>query len=435
MQHSLLCVAARLTDDELLLRVQLLAREERDATVELVAHLVELDTRRLYLAQGYGSLFSYCTEVLRLAEHAAYNRIEAARATRKFPRILDRLTAGTVNLSTLRLLAPHLTPDNHLRVLDEAARKSKREVEALVARLAPRPDVKSSVRKLPSPRLLSQAQAVAAVASPADVIGHEDVTLTYVALDPAAPATFPPVTLASVTGAPVTGAFVTGVGATGSAGDGTAFPSGALAVAPPVADRALIEPLSPERYRVQFTVGRETLENLRRAQALLRREVPDGDPGAIFDRAVKLLLDDVARRKFAATSKPRPARAPAAGSRRIPARVKRAVWLRDVGQCAFVARSGHRCRERSFLEFHHVHPYAIGGEATVANLSLRCRAHNVHETDRVFGRTTSLGVDGARPETHPDDRVNNSPRGESKWRREVAGDRPRVRTGPAAGGP
>ena len=150
----------------------------------------------------------------------------------------------------------------------------------------------------------------------------------------------------------------------------------------------MVVPLSPERYRVQFTVGRETHENLRRAQELLRREIPDGDPGAIFDRALKLLLEDVARRKFAATSKPRPVPAAAAGSRHIPAHVKRAVWLRDAGQCAFVARSGRRCRERAFLEFHHVDPYAIGGEATVVNLSLRCRAHNVHEADRVFGFTS-----------------------------------------------
>jgi hypothetical protein len=146
---------------------------------------------------------------------------------------------------------------------------------------------------------------------------------------------------------------------------------------------------------VQFTVGRETHENLRRAQDLLRREIPDGDPGQIFDRALKLLLEDIARKKLAATSKPRPKRRTAERSRHIPAHAKRVVWLRDGGQCAFVARGGRRCRERALLEFHHVDPYAIGGEATVANLSLRCRAHNIHEAERVFGRlapTTAASV-------------------------------------------
>jgi len=345
MQDTLFGIAARLTDDELLSRVRILATREREATVELVAHLAELDTRRLHLAQGYGSLFSYCTEVLRLAEHAAYNRIEAARASRRFPVVLDRLADGSLNLSTVRLLAPHLTSENHQRVLDEAARKSKREVEALVARLAPVAGVSASLRKLPSPRLLAKAPTATAVEAGAQVSILLDSPVSRQALSP--------------------GPQVVSLTARST--------------------RPLVAPLSPERYRVQFTVGPETHANLRRAQELLRREIPDGDPATIFDRALKLLLEDIARKKLAATSKPRPERPTAEGSRHIPARVKRAVWLRDGGQCAFVARSGRRCRERVILEFHHVDPYAIGGEATAANLSLRCRAHNVHEAERLFG--------------------------------------------------
>ena len=151
MQNSLLAVAARLSDADLLHRVVVLAGREREATVELVAHLAELDARRLYLGEGFGSLFSYCTGALRLAEHAAYNRIEAARASRRFPAILDLLADGSLNLSTVRLLAPHMRPDNFESLVSMAKGKSKRDVEALVARLAPRPDVAASVRKLPAP--------------------------------------------------------------------------------------------------------------------------------------------------------------------------------------------------------------------------------------------------------------------------------------------
>ena len=55
--------------------------------------------------------------------------------------------------------------------------------------------------------------------------------------------------------------------------------------------------------------------------------------------------------------------------------VKHAVWKRDGGQCTYVGENGHRCTSRKFLEFHHVVPYAMGGEATVENIQLRCRAH------------------------------------------------------------
>ena len=74
---------------------------------------------------------------------------------------------------------------------------------------------------------------------------------------------------------------------------------------------------------------------------------------------------------------------------RIPPRPRerRARGLeRDGGQCAFVAKNGRRCTERSYIEFHHANePYALGGEATVENISLRCRAHNVYESELIFG--------------------------------------------------
>lgn len=65
--------------------------------------------------------------------------------------------------------------------------------------------------------------------------------------------------------------------------------------------------------------------------------------------------------------------------------MKRAVWLRDRGQCAFVATTGLRCAEHTFLELHHVQPYALKGPATAANIALRCRRHNQYEAEVVFG--------------------------------------------------
>jgi hypothetical protein len=81
-------------DAELIACVTQLASAERHATAQLVAALAELDSRRLYLGQGCSSLFTYCTQVLHLSEHAAYGRIEAVRAARRFPDILDRLATA-----------------------------------------------------------------------------------------------------------------------------------------------------------------------------------------------------------------------------------------------------------------------------------------------------------------------------------------------------
>ena len=318
---------ARLSDAGLLVEVTRLIAIERHATVRLIAALAELDARRLYLGQGCSSLFTYCTQVLHLSEHAAYGRIEAARLARKFPVILERLTDGSVTLTSVGLLAPHLTTDNHMALLEAVRHKSKRDVEHIVAALSPQPDVPSRVRKLPSPN--PQELAIVSVRS----------------AEPQRPA-----------------------------------PKSVV----PQSVRPAVVPLAPERYKVQFTVARETYEKLRRVQDLLRHTIPSGDPSAVFDRALTLLLHDLERTKLAATSRPRAARASKPASRRIPAALRREVWKRDGGRCAFVGTSG-RCSETGFLEFHHVVPYADGGEASVANIELRCRAHNAYEAEQHFG--------------------------------------------------
>lgn len=322
---------AVLSDDRLLAEVKRLAAAEHRATAALIRSLMELDARRLYLGEGCSSLFTYCTQVLHLAEGAAYNRIEAARAARRFPLIIAALEDSSVTLTAVRLLAPHLTPANHQGVLAAACHKSKRDIERLVSTLMPKPAVPSMVRKLPEPRVSAAASSTAARPPTPHVPATEPITLT-----------------------------------------------------PSPAPRATIAPLAPERYKVQFTISRETHETLCRVQALLQHTIPGGDPAAIFGRALTALLRELERQRCAATTSPRTSRAMTDGSRSIPAAVRREVWRRDDGRCAFVGRKG-RCTERGFLEFHHVQPYAAGGAATSDNIQLRCRSHNAYEASLFFG--------------------------------------------------
>ncbi len=349
MKTNILVSAAALSDRDLLARLEALAVKEREASVDLVAHLAELDSRpALYAAQGYGSLFSYCTQALRLSEDAACTRIEAARACRRFPLILELLASGSLSLTSVRLLGRHLTAENHQSVLGKARNRTRREIEALVAELAPRPDIPSAVRKLPCPKIASPLSTPPSVGA---ALAIEQVTP-----DPQVKTSVPSAT-----------------------------------------PRPIVQASAPERYLVRFTIGPETHEKLRRLQALLRREIPDGDPGAIFDRALTVLLEKVEKTKLGAAAKPRSnrlirpetdkIRRPPVTSRHVPQQVKRAVWKRDGGQCALVSPTGHRCTERTFLEFHHIQPYALQGPATVDNISLRCWRHNQYEAELIFGNT------------------------------------------------
>jgi hypothetical protein len=175
---------------------------------------------------------------------------------------------------------------------------------------------------------------------------------------------------------------------------------------------------------VQFTASAETYAKLRLAQDLLRHQIPDGDLGTIVDRALTALLADLAKKKFAATDRPRKGRGTAPGSRHIPAEVTRTVWLRDGGRCAFVGAKARRCAEQGCLEFHHVAPYAAGGKSTADTIQLRCRAHNGYEAERYVGRRTPSGVEGARA---PDLPSTEQPR-----RRSGLGITAATRTGPSA---
>jgi hypothetical protein len=147
--------------------------------------------------------------------------------------------------------------------------------------------------------------------------------------------------------------------------------------------RATVAPLSADTYKLQVTISATTHDKLRRVRDLLRHSIPTGDVTEILDRALTLLLQDLERRRCATVARPREPVAGKAHGRHIPAAVKREVWRRDEGRCAF-ASGCRRCTDTAFLEFHHVVAYADGGAATVANIELRCRAHNQYEAAVLF---------------------------------------------------
>jgi 5-methylcytosine-specific restriction endonuclease McrA len=127
-----------LGDADLVAEVGRRAGCERQATADLIRALIEFDRRRLYLGEGYSSLFAYCTSVLHYSEHGAFNRIEVARAAARWPQLLACLEDGSLHLAGARLLAPHLTAENIDMALEAARHKSKREIEEVAAGLARR---------------------------------------------------------------------------------------------------------------------------------------------------------------------------------------------------------------------------------------------------------------------------------------------------------
>jgi hypothetical protein len=330
-----------MNDDDLLACTRELVGHSCDVEAELLLYLGEIDERKLFAERAFPSMAAFCIKELGFSEGAAYNRIGVARAARHLPAILDALRSGAVHLAGLRVLVPHLGEDNHERLLAEAAGKSKREIEEIAARLAPKPNVPDSMRKLPARPAPSLFEPLAGSEPPS------------------------PDRIASMSPPPP--------------------------VAPAVREerRPVITPLSEDTFRIQFTAPRALRDKLRQAQDLLRHRIRSGELAAVIETALDVLIDKVKKERFAVGRRPRKQSAPVptvSGSRHIPDAIKRAVYERAEGRCEFVDESGRRCIEMGALEFDHIDGFARTHIHSVDSIRVTCRGHNLHAAEQLYGR-------------------------------------------------
>ena len=246
-----LAAVARLGDVELVAGLCRLASEDRALTARLLLHLAEVDARGLFREQAFSSMFEYAVEALHMSPDEAYVRLRAAKLAREFPLVLSLLARNELHLSAIKLLAPHLTQENHAELLERARCKSKRAVELIVAELAPKPDVPSVVRKLPATRAPEAApEQTAAEIAPAQPSAREFRLETAV---------------------------------------------------------QVTTPLSPGRYKVLFTATQALHDKLQLLKDLMRHKIPDGELSAIIERAADLLIEQQMKQRFGLTKKESPA--------------------------------------------------------------------------------------------------------------------------------
>ncbi len=301
----------------------------------IIAHLAEVETRKLHLMDGGESLFDYCQTRLRLSASEAFHRITAARIARKFPIVFRMIEERKLHLTAVCLLRDYLTQENHHDLLQAASGKTKWQVQELLARRFPRPDVESRIRRLPTPR----ASGVGAPSRSVPTSGNSHAPgLSGLSERPPCPVEIP------------------------------------IPAAKPSAN-AVVEPLSEARYRIQLNATSALREKLERLRALISHANPSGDIAVVIEHALDLALEKVEKRRFARTDKPALARsislqvkrrrralrrdaahegAIVAVERRdhIPNAIRREVAARDGLRCTYRSPDGHRCPGRAFLQIH-----------------------------------------------------------------------------------
>lgn len=313
------------SENEVIVALKVAVADERRSMRAVLSNLAELDARRLFVGRGFPSAFIYCTRELKYGEGAAYKRVQAARAVRSFPKLLDMLEEGLLPLSTIAAISSHLKTENFNDIVGRCLGKSTREVEFVVAGLAPKPIASDIVRSI---SLTSRGNTTE----------------------------FPAMTIPQSTAPPAPGQIG------------------------PATNRMVA--LTSALVRISFTANRNTMDKLERAVALMRHKYPDGRIESVIDEALEALLNqkDPDRRQNPAPHKT------ITSDRRIPQWVKDEVWKRDNGRCAFRTAEAARCSETAWLEYDHILPFARGGRSDVpTNVRLLCRAHNQWAARQVFG--------------------------------------------------
>ncbi len=337
------------------------AGEERNVQVDFLLHLDEFDRRRAFVDAGHPSLWSYCLEVLHLREGAAGRRIQAMKVLRRFPTLEGALRDGRLCLSTTALLGQVLTDENLDDLLARATYRTKADVDHLVASVQARTAPRACVRKLPErePRMTSAPLPLAPAEARPEAVNE----------------------LAQAAAAP-------------SIAD-RGVSSGRLAPGP-ACEKPRRAPemraVTENRWSLRVTLDRACKDDLDTLKSLLAHKVPDGDLAAVLHEGIRCAIEKHGKRKGAvaparkATRSTPPVANRTEAARAIPAEVRREVWTRDGGRCAFIAADGRRCNSRWKLELDHIQPAALGGPSTVDNLRLVCRPHNLLHAEQTYGR-------------------------------------------------
>jgi hypothetical protein len=421
----------QLTDASLHSELKRLVGSSNTLTAQLLAQLGEVEARGIHRERACSSLYTYCVYELRMSEDEAQRRCRAARLARQFPILLEMLAEASLHLTGILLLGPHLTEGNHAELLARARFRTKREIERLVAEMAPGRDVPSRIVALTRAGAADSVVAPLAEDTAGLLAGPRNSWATYVRSLAGAVRHLESGLAAGQAPRRASDEEASGATLRQGASDVPSEPQSGTRTTPiddrpdastpaPAAESKQTTPVPAAelRYKIQFTADQAYVDLLEEARNLLQHELPARDLVEVQRRALELLVRKLRQRKYAASERPcratqeraneappaepkpprsRPSASPSPPrarhcapkselSRYISARVRRNVWQRDQGRCTYRDTRGERCREQSGLEFHHQHPHARRGLASVENITLRCRSHNTLAAEHDFGR-------------------------------------------------
>ena len=370
--------AKQLSDNDLTAALELAIISERNNVAASIACLIEITARDLHTRRGASSLFVYLTRFMKLSESSASKRCAAVKSIRMYPEMLDLIQSGRLHLSNIALVSRHLTAENSARLIALAQKETQRGLEKVLAMEFPQSAKRDIIR--PAVYLSRDAQRTLC----GNVQKHDgtrDKPEEKVGEDCAAEAR-PDFFFESETGstqpptAQVPSAVRVHVTLNPEASAALDFLGQAMPgkSASDILSLAICElrkrretaageagnskPTKPTKP-TKSTKSTKPTKSGSRILAVARVGHNDAEPTEKDDSAGSLLA-----------------------KRYISTALRREVAQRDGHRCTYVAPADsgpdgtRRCGAIHLLEFDHVTPRAFGGQNSLENLRLLCRAHN-----------------------------------------------------------
>lgn len=135
-------------DEILLTKCKLAVQREKQSTSRVLEYLAEIDKRRLWIKEGYSSLYDFCIRYLNYSEGETHRRIQACRLSNKFEEIKPLLEKGSLSLTTMSLLSPFLNNDNAKDILPKVINQPTRQVEKVLTQHFPEKVTKAEFFKV-----------------------------------------------------------------------------------------------------------------------------------------------------------------------------------------------------------------------------------------------------------------------------------------------
>ena len=399
----------KLSNQQLLSQTKFLVQKERNTHIQVLHHLEEIDSRKLYLELSFSSLFDYTVKELGYSEGAAYRRIKAMKLCRDLPDTENRLQSGKLSLSSACQLQAFF---------EKQAKKIKTEKSKKEMKLSHQTEEDKKTYGISKIAQNSFTISGQGFSTEGQKEGEPSLSLSMEKKQDL-------VKRAEGCSTRATMKLLSEVDPSLSVSkEQTRFLGNGKVEIKLVIDEnchkkleelksllshknpmlsheellsilleEALEKHDPRRKKVRKTMKQETVTSPQKweSKGIDNKQSYKNKAGQpIVTSSQKLRAQQVNRLEATSSQKWEYRSKAKKINRVIPSSLRKHIWERDEGRCTYVhPQTKRKCSSKHLLQIDHIRPFSLGGKSEVNNLRLLCAGHNRLRSEKTFGRKIS----------------------------------------------